>query len=276
MSDVESIVPCDFHIHTSFSHDGEGTVMEYCKLAAQRGMTAIGFCEHVDLDERDIVSGHHDYEAYRAEVEEARSRFGDRVNISMGAEVGFVPSISNVISDFLGGREYDYVVGSVHAINDGMSGISEQYDALETFARHEPADAYAEYFETVNDMVVSGLFDVVGHLDLVRRFGVDYEQGVVEWGSLYPILQRVMDGVIKRQMAIEINTSGLRQIPKETYPSRRLLQLYKEVGGERVILGSDAHAPKDLGAGIPAAIKLVRELKLKPVRFSNRLPEAFA
>lgn len=274
MSDVESIVPYDFHVHTSVSHDGEGTVMEYCELAAERGMKAIGFCEHVDLDERDIVAGQHDYEAYREEVIEARARFGGRLRISMGAEVGFVPSISSTIKEFLTSKEYDYVAGAVHGINDGMSGISDQYDALETFARHEPAEAYAEYFETVNDMVVSGLFDVVAHLDLVRRFGADYEQGAVEWGPLSPVLRRAMEGVIKRQMALEINTSGLRQKPRETYPSRQLLQLYKEVGGERVIIGSDAHSPGDLGAGIPAAIKLVREFKFKPSRFASRLPEA--
>jgi len=273
MSEVSPIAPYDFHVHSSVSHDGSGTVMEYCERAVERHMRAIGFCEHVDLDERDITSGHHDYEAYRSAVDEARARFDGELQVRMGAEVGFIPRIKDDIRAFLKERDYDCVVGSVHTIADGMAGVSEEYEALETFARHELMDAYHEYFDTVRQMVVTGLFDVVGHLDLIQRYGVKYLTGPLEWGQFYGVLRRIFEGVVKRQMAVEINSSGLRQNPESTYPPRQLLQLYREVDGEAVILGSDAHQPGDLGSGIPAAARLARELGLAHVSFKGRLIE---
>lgn len=273
MSDISALAPFDFHVHTSLSHDGQGTVMEYCEQAASLHMKAVGFCEHVDLDPRDFVSGQHDYERYRAEVEEARERFGDRLIIRMGAEVGYVPEIHHEIKKFLETHPYDFVIGSVHSINEG-SGISDEYEAVETFARMEVMEAYSVYFETVRQMVVAGLFDAVGHLDLINRYGVNYLPDRLSWGRFYGCLRRIFEGTIKRDMALEVNASGLRQAPQATYPPREILQLYREVGGEQVMIGSDAHSVKDLGAGVPAALKLTRDLGLNPfVCFKDRQPE---
>lgn len=272
MNEVSAIAPFDFHVHTGLSHDGRGTVMEYCELAAGRGMKAVGFCEHVDLDPRDPVCGQHDYEGCLAAIEQAREAFGDRLIIGMGAEVGYVPRLEQDIRDFLDGHAYDFVIGSVHTIGDGMAGVSDEYDALETFARHEVMDVYAEYFDTVQQMVVSGLFDVVGHLDLVNRYGAGYLKHDLEWGNFYGVLRLIMEGVIKRQMSLEINTSGLRQAPEATYPPRPVLKLYREIGGEHVLIGSDAHSPDQLGAGVPAAIIISRQLGLNPfITYSNRI-----
>lgn len=273
MTEVASILPYDFHVHSSLSHDGNGTIIEYCEKALTMGVKAIGFCEHLDLDPRDAVSGMHDYKLYRSLIEEAREAHGDRLIICMGAEVGYVPRMGGEISDYLAGHAYDFVVGSIHTIFDGESGISDEYDALETFARCELWAAYENYFETVNDMVKTGLFDVVGHLDLINRFGVNHMEGELEWGRFYGVLRRILEGAIKRQMPVEINTSGLRQAPRLTYPGREVLKLYKELGGEQVLVGSDAHDPADLGGGIPAAIKLTREFKLDPdIYFKDRIP----
>jgi histidinol-phosphatase (PHP family) len=248
-------------------------VEEFCEAALTCHMKAIGFCEHVDLDPRDPSFGWHDYDAYRAAVEEARARYGDRLMVLMGAEVGFIPRVVEAIRSHLETHVYDFVVGSVHAINDGMAGISEEMEALETFARAETLAVYREYFELVREMVVTGLFDVIGHLDLVQRFGVRQLVAPLEWGPFYGVLRRIFEGAVKRQMALEINTSGLRQAPQDTYPPRALLKLYSEVGGELVMIGSDAHHVTQLGAGVPAAVKLARELQLTPVGFRERLPE---
>ena len=273
MSDVLTIAPVDFHVHTGMSHDGSGTVMEYCELAVDNGMKAVGFCEHVDLDPQDFVSGQHDYEEYRRSVEEARARLGHSIQIMMGAEVGFVPRISEDILQYLKEHQYDYVVGAVHTVFDGESGISDEYDALEAFARHDLWALYENYFDTVAEMVTSGLFDVVGHLDLVQRFGCQKLEEDVQWGRFYGVLRRIFEGAVKRQMPVEINTSGLRQHPQSTYPCKEILKIYKELSGEAVMLGSDAHKPTDLGAGIPAAVRLARELGLDPsFSLKDRLP----
>jgi histidinol-phosphatase (PHP family) len=274
MNELAVLAPCDFHVHTALSHDGQGTVAEYCERAVAQHLRVIGFCEHLDLDPRDPVSGQHDYEAYRAEIEAARARFGGRLMIRMGIEAGYVPRIKGEICDYLAAHPYDFVIGSVHGIEDGMAGISDQYDALETFARHEVREVYLQYFELVLDLVVSGLADAIGHLDLVQRYGVNYLTEPLEWGPFYGLLRRIFEGMIKRSIALEINTSGLRQGPRDTYPPRELIRLYRELDGQMVILGSDTNEPANLAAGIPTAVKLVRELDLRPVSFKERLPEA--
>jgi len=277
MTEITHIVPSDFHVHSCISHDGEGEIMDYCERAARFGMRAIGFCEHVDLDPRDPVSGLHDYQAYREKIEEARARFGDRLIISMGAEVGYVPSITNDIKAFLKDRHYDYIAGSVHTVFDGQCGISDEYEALETFAKYDLREVYTEYFETVDRMILSGLFDVVGHLDLVQRYGVNYVEGKTEWGRWYGLLRRILKGAIKREMAIEINTSGIRQAPRRPYPDREIMALYRELSGTMVLLGSDAHRPDQLGSGIPSGVKLAREFGLNPsIYYKDRLPKALS
>jgi histidinol-phosphatase (PHP family) len=276
MSEIAKAAPYDFHVHTALSHDGSGSVLEYCERAVELQVREIGFCEHVDLDQHDPTFGLHDYERYRAEIEEARARYGARLTLRMGAEVGFVPRICAEIRDFLNEHRYDFVIGSVHAIADGRAGVSDEYEALETFARHSYLDAYYEYFELARELVVSGLFDVMGHLDLVRRFGAHHETGPVEWGNFYGTLRRLFEGMIKRQMALELNTSGLRQPPRSTYPGRDLIRLYHELGGQTVTLGSDAHEPAFLASGIPAALDLARDFRLRPVSFHERLPQTMA
>ncbi|MFO8057513.1 MAG: histidinol-phosphatase [bacterium] len=274
MDKLVSIVPFDLHVHSSLSHDGEGTIEEYCELAVSQGMKAIGFAEHVDLDPRDMVSFQHDYEEYQHRIAEARQRYGDRLVVRMGAEIGYVPRIEKDIRDYLKERHYDYVIGSVHSVFNGEAGISEEYEALETFARHELSEVYNEYLSQVFNMVLSGLFDVVGHLDLVQRFGITRHPDPVEWGPYYGVLRRILEGAGKREMAVEINSSGLRQPPKDTYPCLEILSLYRELGGEYVIMGSDAHRPADLGAGIPRALKNAMDAGLSRfVLFRDRLPE---
>ncbi len=272
MSEVFSIVPFDLHVHSGQSHDGTGSVMEYCERAIQFDMKAIGLCEHVDLDPRDPVSGLHDYASYVSEVEEARERLADRLIICMGAEVGYVPGVEGEIAAHLDSHSYDYVVGSVHSIFEGEFGVSEEYEALETFAKYEFREVYEAYFHTVQRMVVSGLFDVVGHLDLVQRFGVNYQTKEMEWGVFYGHLRRILEGAIKREMALEINTSGLRQAPHSPFPDPHILALYAELTGKSITIGSDAHQPADLGAGVPSAIKLARRFGLIPQIFKGRLP----
>jgi len=277
MNEIRSLSLMDLHVHSALSHDGQGSIAEYCEAAARQGMRAIGFCEHLDLDPDDVYCGRHDYERYRAEIGEARAKWGDRLTILMGAEVGFVPRIKDEIAAFLSGHAYDYVVGSVHAVFDGKAGVSEEYDALETFARYEFMDLYLEYFETMAEMVKSGLFDVVGHLDLIQRFGVNYRDEPLEYGRFFGPLKRILEGAVKRQMPIEINTSGLRQAPRATYPPREILRLYRELNGEWVVVGSDAHSPAELGQGIPVALRLARETGLDNFAlFHDRIPEVIA
>jgi hypothetical protein len=112
------------------------------------------------------------------------------------------------------------------------------------------------------------------HLDLVQRYGVHHLKEF-EFSRWYGQLRRILEGLIKREMALEINSSGLRQSPQSPYPSRAILKLFRELGGQLITLGSDAHQPVHLADGLEQCLELARNLGgFQVVSFQNRLPVA--
>jgi histidinol-phosphatase (PHP family) len=266
-------VPFDFHVHTKMSADAKGSIEEFCELAIEMGMRIIGFSEHLDLDPHELTFDYLEYDKYKEAILLAREKYADKIEILMGAEAGYVPRIQNEIKEYLEKHSFDYVIGSIHSIFDGSAGISDEYSALETFARYEPEEVYEEYFNMTEEMIISGLFDVVGHMDLVQRYGVKYFIDGVEWGNHYSALLRILEGVLKRQMVLEINTSGLRQAPESVYPNSYILRIFAEIGGRNVIIGSDAHDLPDLGAGILEGIDSAHNNGLyTDIKFKDRVP----
>ncbi len=260
-------------MHTKMSADAKGSIDEFCKLAIEKGMRLVGFSEHLDLDPHEMTFDYLEYEAYKEKIFSAREKYADKIEILMGVEVGFVPRIQNEIKDYLDKRHFDYVIGSIHSIFDGSAGISDEYSAIETFSRYDPEEVYEEFFRVTDEMVVSGLFDVVGHMDIIQRYGVKYFIDGVEWGNYYGALVRILEGVLKRQMVLEINTSGLRQAPQTVYPNPYILSIYTEIGGRNVIIGSDAHNLQDLGAGVKEGIKIAYDSGLyTDIKFKDRAP----
>jgi len=274
--DLAKLIQADLHIHSNFSFDGQGAIQEYCEPAVALGLQEICFLEHLDLYPPDPYCRYLDPEAYAAAVAEARAKFGGQLKISMGVEVTYLPSLEREIAEYVEGKGYDCVAGGVHLIFGGEGGISEEMEALETFAKHEAVEVYADYFEHVAAAVRSGLFDVICHLDLVQRYGVHHLKEF-DFGRCYGQLRRILEGMIKRELALEINSSGLRQEPNSPYPSRAILKLFRELGGQLITLGSDAHQPVHLADGLDQCLELAQNLGgFQVVSFQNRLPVAIA
>ncbi len=260
LSEVESIVLLDYHLHSTCSVDGISTIAQYCRRAAEQKFIEIGFCEHVDFDPRDRGCGFFDYALFRRQIEAQRKRYGDSLAIRVAVEVTYQASREEEIREFLRGKELDYVVGSVHLVEDGREWamVSEEGRCERYFARRSVREAYQPYFAEVRRAVESGLFDFIGHFDLVKRYGVRY------YGPFAPSLFaaevcEILKLAVERGVGLEINTSGLRQAPDETYPDLEVLRWYRELGGRILTVGSDAHSIKDLGKGIAEALGLARE-----------------
>jgi len=269
---MAGLIRADLHVHSSFSFDGQGTVQEYCEQAVSLGLQEICFLEHLDLYPQDPYCRYLDDAAYAAAIAEARAKFQDRLLIRMGVEVTYLPSLEKEIAESIEGKGYDCVAGGVHLIFGGEGGISEEMEALETFARHEAEEVYADYFEHVAGAVRSGLFDVICHLDLVQRYGI-HHLAQFEYGRFYSTLRRILEGMVKREIALEINSSGLRQTPQAPYPSAPILQLYRELGGQLITLGSDAHQPGHLAEGLAESWEVAEKAgRFRPVSFQARTP----
>ncbi|HID61666.1 MAG TPA: histidinol-phosphatase HisJ family protein [Anaerolineae bacterium] len=271
---AERIVLLDYHLHSTCSADGISTIAQYCRRAAEQGFMEIGFCEHADFDPRDRSYGFFDYALFRRRIEAQRERYGHSLVIRAAVEVTYQACREGEIREFLKGKELDYVIGSVHLVEDGREWamVSEEGRCERYFARRSMRQAYRPYFAEVRRAVESDLFDLIGHLDLAKRYGVRY-YGPFELSLFAAEVREILQLAVERGVGLEINTSGLRQAPRETYPALEVLKWYRELGGEILTVGSDAHSVEDLGKGIAEALGLAREAGFEAITlFEKRKP----
>jgi histidinol-phosphatase (PHP family) len=264
----------DYHLHSTCSVDGISTIAQYCRRATEQRFIEIGFCEHADFDPRDPGYGFFDYAFFRRQIEAQRQRYGDSLTIRAAVEVTYQASLKEEIRGFLRGKELDYVIGSVHLMEDGQEWamVSEEGGCERYFARRSVREAYQPYFAEVRRAVESDLFDVIGHLDLAKRYGAQY-YGPFDLSPFAAEVGQILKLAVERGVGLEINTSGLRQAPHETYPGLEVLRWYRELGGRILTIGSDAHSTKDLGKGIAEALGLAREAGFEAVSlFEKREP----
>ena len=259
----------DCHVHSSCSVDSSTDMEELCRRAVALGLSELCFTEHVDFDPAEVNTGYFDYKLYWERIRENRRRFGAHLKIGAGVEIDYNRRSESDIADFLKGKTFDFVLGSVHYL-DGFN-VSEPR-ASDYFEGRDHETTYGRYFDEVAHCVRSGMFDALGHLDLVKRFGV-HVYGPFEVGPFADRIERILRMMIEQSMGLEVNTSGLRQAPKEPYPGAEVLKMYKACGGKIVTVGSDAHTVDDLAKGIEEAVCLLRTMGFDAIwAFERRKP----
>lgn len=248
----------DLHVHSTCSVDGNSSILEYGRQAEALELAEVGFCEHVDLDPRDPGVGYLDLAEYDRELAAARSTIRG-VRLRQGVEITYQASLEDNLVAWLAGHTWDYVVTSVHLVDyaDNWALVSEPSAMAAYFDSHSQDEAYRPYFEELLRAAQSGLGDLLGHLDLVKRAGVK------QYGPLLPSafeeeIRAVLRAAIGSGLGLELNTSGWRQAPGECYPPLTVLRWYRELGGEVVTVGSDAHHSRQLAAGIGEGLDLIR------------------
>jgi histidinol-phosphatase (PHP family) len=248
----------DLHVHSTCSGDGASSIAEYAVRAEALGLIEVGLAEHVDFDPRDQDHRFLDLAGYHQEVAAARALVS-RVRLRQGVEIAYQSCREGEIREWLDGQRWDFVVASVHLVDyaDGWAIISEPRTANSYFAHHTARQAYLPYFKELLSAAHSGLADILGHFDLVKRHGVNY-YGPFEPDQYEDEIRSVLRAAVHSGTALEINSSGLRQSPGEPYPGLAVLHWYRELGGEILTVGSDAHHVGYLGAGIDQALGLAR------------------
>jgi histidinol-phosphatase (PHP family) len=212
----------------------------------------------VDLDPRDQDYGFLDMARYDHEIAGART-VEPLLTLYQGVELSYQSRREGEIHAWLATRDWDYVVSSVHLVDyaDGWAIVSEPSTTGAYFATHSQRQAYGPYFEELHRAAQSGLGDVIGHFDLVKRYGVR-QYGPFEPEDFQEEIRAVLRAAVNSGIGLEINTSGLRQSPGEPYPGLTILQWYRELGGETLTLGSDTHHTNSLGAGLAQAQDLAQ------------------
>ena len=237
----------DYHLHVIAHGDrpmNVENILEYCEVAKRRGIRQMGITEHDRyLDEIDLAS-----------FQEAREKSGD-VELRLGIEIDFVPGAEERMDRDASALPYDYVIGSVHRVDEeevdraGDQGIYERYETFEL---------YEAYYANVRKAALSGRFEVLGHPDLIKIFRRFPERDIT------PILEETADAVAASGVVVDVNAAGLRKPVGEIYPSRDFLEMFHR-RGVPIVLSSDAHAADQVAMGYDESLRLVHDVGYREV-----------
>jgi histidinol-phosphatase (PHP family) len=253
--DQATDVPLDAHLHTDRSSDSDVPIDAYAAQAADRRIAAIAITDHVEFDPRwpNVAP---DFAERERTVREAAERWGDRgVAIRFGIEVSYESVREAGIRDHLATHPYDFAIGSVHV---GPDSPYHESRVRSWVAGRGLADIVAPYFAEVEAAARSGLFDAIGHLDFVKRYLLPCVTPA-DLAAAPELYVPVLRALVESGTALEVNTSGLRQGPAETYPAPAIVALFRELGGERVTAGSDAHRRDAFAFGLEEGYRAVSE-----------------
>ena len=242
----------DYHIHTFLCGHAVGEPLEYAEAAIKAGLEEIGFSDHapfVHYEDPSITMSIKQLPEYYRMMEDVRKKYSNRLCIKIGIEADYVPGYEHKTKAILEDYPYDYVIGSVHFIKDwGFDNPGE----FEEWDEQDVDQVYRDYYALLRQCAQTGMYDIMGHVDLVKKFGHRSTQdftGEIKKTAL----------VFKEHgVAVEINTSGLRKPVKEMYPSLLNLKIYADAGVP-LTFGSDSHDPNDVGRDFEKAIVLAKE-----------------
>ncbi len=225
----------DLHNHTPLCNHAEGTVEEYVEAAIAAGIDVFGFSDHAPMDfDPKYRMKFSEMAAYRESVMRVKTACRDRIEILFGYEVDYLEGhMDRRVLD----ADVDYLIGSVHFL-DGWGFDNPEF--IGRYAHEDIDEIWHRYFDAIARMARSGLFDIVGHLDLVKVFKF------MPKGDILSIAGPALDAVAEAGMALEINVAGYRKPVAEAYPSPALLDAAFS-RGIPVTFGSDAHAPDQVG-----------------------------
>jgi histidinol-phosphatase (PHP family) len=240
------IYKTDYHMHSSFS-DGRSAPEDYIAPALAAGLKEIGFSEHLtlfrDLEEWNMNPSN--ISAYIGHLENIRNT-SNHIKIRTGLEVDYIEGRENEIRDFLVSLPLDYVIGSVHYLGEKTVDFGPEF-----YEGKNIDNLFESYFNLVCKAVSSGLFDIIGHCDLIRIYG--YKPSA-DMEPLYRKLAKIMK---KHDVVFEVNTNGRNRPLADFYPDRRFLNIFHEEHVP-VCVNSDAHMPARVGQYFDEAYDLLR------------------
>ena len=251
----------DIHNHTILCNHATGSTEEYIKKAIDLKIDVFGFSEHapMNFDEKYRLQLK-DKEFYENDVLFLKEKYKQDIEILLGYEVDYLKGdyiLPEVIKS-----NVDYLIGSVHFINDGWG-----FDNPEFIGQYKDKNIdniWEDYFEAITNMAKYGQFDIVGHLDLIKVFKF------LPTKDIKSIAINALKEIKKANMVIEINSAGYRKPIAEQYPSKELLELCYELNIP-ITFSSDAHSVDQVGLNYQKSATLAKEIGYKKcIYFNNR------
>ncbi|MFN8531450.1 MAG: histidinol-phosphatase [Anaerolineae bacterium] len=246
----------DTHMHTPLCKHASGEPEAYAEQAVKKGLKGITFTDHSPMN---IPYSQHlrmevdQFDTYLSMVERARLAFEGQVDVRLGLESDYFPGAEAWLTDLHQRADFDYILGSVHP----------QMAEYQRWYLQGNAEAfYRTYYDHLAMAAETGLFDCISHPDVIK-FVHPHEFKPV---AILDSIQASLDRIVKTGLCMELNTSGLNKSPFEMYPSKTILQ---EIAARQipVVIGSDAHDPKRVGADFDKAMDMLESVGIHEIHF---------
>ncbi len=237
-------------MHTPLCGHATGEPSEYVEQALKVGLNEIGFSDHAPLvshEDARYTMKHAELPVYHRMIEDVQKKYPKFI-VKLGLEADFIPGFEAKTKAILSGYPYDFVIGSIHFIDAWA--FDDPDEKIKWKDKNIDA-VYRDYYKLLRHSALSGLYDIMGHVDLVKKFG--HRATADMTGEIKTTAE-----VFKASgVTVEINTSGLRKPVNEIYPSLDVLKIYQKAGVP-ITFSSDSHDPKDVGRDYDKAFDLAR------------------
>lgn len=258
----------DQHLHSRHSFDCKTEPRANVEAAIAKGLSGLTFTEHFDTHPDDWERCVFDDADYSATIARLGAEFGAAIFVGKGIEVCYQPGTMDYVLNFLDRHRFDLVILSVHYFGGVTVHQREHWESVDA------AEGTRRYLEHVLEAVrfCEGLhrargrrvFDVLGHLDLAKRYTKRF-LGSYDMSPFCGLIDAILSACLAADLTPEINTSSLRQGLDETMPNSDAVKRYAALGGKAMSLGSDAHRAEDIGAGFDRAAAMLREAGLQQI-----------
>ena len=261
-TEKSNVILSDFHIHTEFSFDSEEKIDNICTVALERGLSAIAITNHYDHD--GIDEGLYDeylFEKDREDILSAKERWKGKLNVYYGIEIGQPHTMSDKKINFIESMGYEFIIGSLHNLRNCFDFY--YLDCKKTSPKYDEG-IYRKYLGELMEIAECPFIDTIGHITYPERYmkeagkSFDYSVYSDEFASLF-------EKMAKNKIALEINTSGLRQGVGNTMPKVEILEDFKKCGGEFVTVGSDSHYARHVGLGVEETFEKIEKIGFKNI-----------
>jgi histidinol-phosphatase (PHP family) len=263
---LSNIVDC--HVHSNFSVDSLMPTVDGCAKAIETGLGGVAFTDHIDIDLPNQTRVFNFDCAVRSQhINVLRQQYGEKLKILKGIEIGIQPHVIQKSEKIINTFDFDFVICSIHAVDGIDLGLPDFY------VGKTKQQTYQRYLEAIYHSVCNfKTFDVVGHIGYICRYS-PYEDKLLSYADHQDVIDEILKRVIKDGRGIEINTAGYFYKLGMPHPDFTILRRYKELGGEIITIGSDAHAAQRIGADFDKACELLRKAGFKHVAyFQSRMP----
>lgn len=246
----------DYHLHSAFSADSGTPAVRMIEQAIALGLRGICFTEHLDLDcpaqGPDFTL---DVPSYFETLYELQSRYRQKLDIRIGLEFGLQPNHTKTLHALASQWPFDFIIASLHFVE----GQDPYYPAF--FEGKCERDCYASYFEeelrNLQRYPISD-YDTLGHMDYIVRYGPNRNRKY-SYAAYADYIDPILHTLIEHGTCLELNTGGLKYGLGEPNPASDILRRYRELGGELITIGSDAHAPEHLSYDFVQAEAILKD-----------------